>query len=91
MSKFKALLFVLAHDRVVFAELEALGVDCSEEIASVNLRIEAAKRCMSVSGVIDSYRAKKRWLASDLSGAEKKRIREMDGVSSDVIAEELVN
>ena len=89
MSKYKEALFALAKDRLVYTELEALGVDCANELVAVDKRIEAAKKRLVVAGVVSSYQEKKRWPVSDLSAAQKKKIREMGSVDADVIAEQV--
>ena len=40
MSRHKAAIFNLLKDRMVYSEMEALGVDTSAEIAKVNEDIE---------------------------------------------------
>jgi hypothetical protein len=82
----KGELFDLAHKRMVFAELEALGVDASAELEVVNARIETLKAMAELCGVISSYRKRKRWPDNDLSEKEKKVVREFSGVDPFVVA-----
>ena len=91
MSRHKAAIFNLLKDRMVYSEMEALGVDTSAEIAKVNEDIEKAKLRMGIVPVIENYQSKKRWLASDLTDGQKKTIRDLKDLDPDAIACEVYN
>jgi hypothetical protein len=90
MSRFKVLLLVLAKDRLGYKELEALGVDCANELSDVDKRIAVTRERLAASEVISGYQKKKRWPANDFSAAQKKEIRELGAGDVDMIAERVV-
>ena len=86
MSRHKAAIFNLLKDRMVYSEMEALGVDTSAEIAEINVELEKAKLRMGLVPIIENYQSKKRWLESELTDGQKKTIRDLKDLDPDAIA-----
>lgn len=89
-NRFKDKLYQLVRHRMILAELEATGVDCSEELSEVNAEIEKAKERFEACDVIASYQKKKRWPANNLSDGQKKKVRDHKGLNPETIAETII-